>query len=109
MTIALIDTRPEAISECSTFVDLVRTRARLHPERVAYVFLSNGETEETTLTYGELDQQARAVGAWLQSLTSRGDRVLLLYPPGIEYITAFFGCLYAGVIAVPAYPPRHNR
>jgi amino acid adenylation domain-containing protein len=94
---------------CSTFVDLLRARARLHPERVAYVFLSNGETEETTLTYGELDQQARAVAAGLQSSTTRGDRVLLLYPPGIEYITAFFGCLYAGVIAVPAYPPRNNR
>src|SRR5207253_2034291 len=46
---------------------------------------------------------------WLQSTIVPGDRVLLLYPPGLEYIAAFFGCLYAGAIAVPAYPPRHNR
>ncbi len=38
-----------------------------------------------------------------------GERALLLYPPGIEFISVFFGCLYAGVIAVPAYPPRRNQ
>ncbi|HEU5131743.1 MAG TPA: fatty acyl-AMP ligase, partial [Pyrinomonadaceae bacterium] len=61
------------------------------------------------MTYADLDRDARAIAAWLQTTTSRDDRVLLLYPPGLEYIKAFFGCLYAGVIAVPAYPPRNNR
>src|SRR5262249_21594529 len=60
-------------------------------------------------TYEELDRQARAIGAWLQSRGITGERALLLYPPGLEYIVAFFGCLYAGVVAVPAYPPRRNR
>jgi amino acid adenylation domain-containing protein/non-ribosomal peptide synthase protein (TIGR01720 family) len=96
-------------SEPLTLVDLVQWRAQHQPDRVAYIFLSDGETEESRLTYGELDVRARAAGAWLQSLLRRGDRVLLLYPPGLEYLTALFGCLYAGMVAVPAYPPRPNR
>jgi acyl carrier protein len=60
--------------------------------------------------YGELDQQARAVATRLQiSGVADGERALLFYPPGLEYLAAFLGCLYAGVIAVPAYPPRLNR
>jgi acyl-CoA synthetase (AMP-forming)/AMP-acid ligase II len=69
----------------------------------------DGEAEEIHLTYEELDRQARAIGAWLQAFGATGERALLLFPPGLEYIAAFFGCLYAGVIAVPAYPPRSNR
>jgi acyl-CoA synthetase (AMP-forming)/AMP-acid ligase II/acyl carrier protein len=56
-----------------------------------------------------LDQHARAIGAWLQDQGARGERVMLLYPPGLEYITAYLGCLYAGAIAVPAYPPRRRE
>src|SRR6266851_10367504 len=108
-TTTLIDSESDITSGCSTLVDLVRWRARHQAERTAYVFLSDGATEECRLTYVELDQQARAVGGWLQSLVSRGERVLLIYPPGLDYLTAFFGCLYAGAIAVPAYPPRNNR
>ncbi|HEX8889429.1 MAG TPA: amino acid adenylation domain-containing protein, partial [Pyrinomonadaceae bacterium] len=104
---------PDNLSEASpralTLVDLLRGRAQLQPERPAYTFLIDGEQEELSLTYGELDRQARAIAAWLQPLVSPGDRVLLLYPPGLEYIAAFFGCLYAGAVAVPAYPPRRNR
>ncbi|HYO64056.1 MAG TPA: amino acid adenylation domain-containing protein, partial [Pyrinomonadaceae bacterium] len=99
----------EALPEALTLVDLLRLRARNHPDRLAYTFLVDGETEEVNVTYGELDRQARAVAASLQPLVSAGDRVLLLYPPGLEYIAAFFGCLYAGAVAVPAYPPRRNR
>lgn len=92
-----------------TLIDLLRWRATHQPNRVGYTFLTDGETEENTLTYRELDRQARAIAAGLHSLVSPGDRVLLLYPPGLEYIAAFFGCLYAGAVAVPAYPPRRNR
>jgi acyl-CoA synthetase (AMP-forming)/AMP-acid ligase II len=56
-----------------------------------------------------LDRQARSIGALLQGLVPPGERALLLYPPGLEYIAVFFGCLYAGVVAVSAYPPRLNR
>ena len=84
-------------------------KASAQPESVVYTFLLDGETHEVHLTYAELDRQARAIGSLLARTIAPGEPVLLLYPPGLEYITAFFGCLYAGVIAVPAYPPRLNR
>ncbi len=93
----------------SSLVDLLRFRADEDPAGCAYTFLLNGEIEEGHLTYGELDLRARAVAARLQSLGARGERALLLYPPGLEYVAALFGCFYAGVTAVPAYPPRRNR
>ena len=92
-----------------TLVDLLRQRGTQQPDQNAYTFLVDGETTEVSVTYGELDQQARAIGARLQRLGATGQRVLLLYPSGLEYIAAFFGCLYAGAIAVTAYPPRLNR
>ncbi len=92
-----------------TFVDLLRYRAVHQPEQIAYTFLVDGETEAVSLTYKELDCKARAIAVHLQSFCPVGERALLLYPPGLEYIAAFFGCLYAGVVAVPAYPPRPNR
>ncbi len=90
-------------------VDLLRRRAREHASRLAYTFLVDGDREGATLTYGELDRRARAVAARLQASALAGERALLLFPPGLEYIAAFLGCLYAGVIAVPAYPPRGKR
>jgi acyl-CoA synthetase (AMP-forming)/AMP-acid ligase II len=93
----------------TTLVDLLRWRGTHQSERLAYTFLVDGESVESRLTYGELDRQARTIGATLQQMGATGERVLLLYPAGLEYIAAFFGCLYAGAIAVPAYPPRLNR
>ena len=93
----------------TTFVELLRLRATQDPARTAYTFLVDGEDEEVSITYHQLDQQARAVAARLQASGAVGSRALLLYPSGLEYIAAFFGCLYAGVVAVPAYPPRKNR
>ncbi|MEM8827845.1 MAG: MupA/Atu3671 family FMN-dependent luciferase-like monooxygenase [Cyanobacteria bacterium P01_G01_bin.19] len=91
----------------STLVDLLHYRAQERPDRQAYIFLQDGETESGMITYGELERQARAIATQLQSY--RGERALLLYPSGLEFITAFFGCLYAGIIAVPVYPPRRNQ
>lgn len=99
----------ERIWRCTTHVELLRTRARTDPERRAYTFLANGETEAERLTYAELDQQAQRIAALLQQRQTYGQPVLLLYQPGLEYLAAFFGCLYAGAIAVPAYPPRLNH
>jgi acyl-CoA synthetase (AMP-forming)/AMP-acid ligase II len=93
----------------STMVELLQRRAELQPERIAYKFLIEGEEEGDRLTYRELDRRARALGAWLQSIGAAGQRILLFYPPGLDYLSAFFGCMYAGAVAVPAYPPRHNR
>lgn len=93
----------------STFVDILRLRSQNQPQKIAFTFLEDGEAEKSTLTYQELDLQARAVAAYLQSHVPTGSRILLLYPSGLEFIAAFFGCLYAGVIAVPAYPPKRNQ
>ncbi len=93
----------------STLVHLLRWRALHQSDQRAYTFLADGETEEDHLTYSELDRQAQAIGAMLQSLEATGERALLLYPPSLDYIAGFFGCLYAGVITVPAYPPDPAR
>ena len=93
----------------STLVDLLRYRAETQPEKTAYIFLVDGENKEIKLTYGELDKQARALAVELKKQFQPGERALLLYPPGLEFISAFFGALYAGIIAVPCYPPDPNR
>jgi acyl-CoA synthetase (AMP-forming)/AMP-acid ligase II len=95
--------------KAANLVDLLRYRANDRPKQIAYTFLLDGETDAVSLTHEQLDRQVRAIATHLQSLCSPGDRVLLLYPPGLDYIAAFFGCLYAGVVAIPAYPPRPNR
>ncbi|MBD2534126.1 AMP-binding protein [Nostoc flagelliforme FACHB-838] len=94
---------------CYTFVDLLRCRALQQNEQEGYIFLRGGEIDELHLTYKQLDFQARTIAAQLQNIGASGERALLLYPSGLEFITAFFGCLYAGVIAVPAYPLRRNQ
>jgi acyl transferase domain-containing protein/acyl-CoA synthetase (AMP-forming)/AMP-acid ligase II/acyl carrier protein/SAM-dependent methyltransferase len=97
------------IDTVSTLVDILCGRALHQPHQRAFTFLSDGETQEVNLTYLELDLQARAIANMLQNLNFAGDRVLLLYPPGLEFICAFFGCLYAGVVAVPVHLPRSNN
>ena len=92
-----------------SLVELLQQRAASAPECVAYRFLGDGETGESRITYGELDLRARAIAACLQDTGARGERALLLYPAGLAFIEAFFGCLYAGVIAVPSPLPRLNR
>jgi acyl-CoA synthetase (AMP-forming)/AMP-acid ligase II len=93
----------------SSLVDLLCHRAQNQADQVGYAFLKNGELEAGCLTYRQLDLQARTIAACLQESDVVGERVLLLYQPGLEFVAAFFGCLYAGVVAVPAYPPRRNQ
>ncbi len=91
----------------NSLVSMLRHRA-LHQENSrAYTFLADGENEHALLTYAQLDRRARAIAAALADRGVRpGDRAILLYPPGLDFITAFFGAIYAGVIAVPCYPPH---
>lgn len=96
-------------SQFANFVELLNYRAQKQPEQTVFTFIQDDETELGSLTYQELVQQAQKIAAKLQSLNAQGERALLLYQPSLEYIAAFFGCLYAGVIAVPAYPPRANK
>jgi amino acid adenylation domain-containing protein len=97
------------IKEPATLVELLRSRAERHPDRTAFTFLLDGEQEGDSLTYAELERDARRVAALLQQSGLGGERALLLYPPGLAFISAYFGCLYAGVVAVPVFPPRMNR
>ena len=94
----------------ATLLELLKTRAAEHGNDVAFTFLVDGEHEGPRFTYADLDARARAVAASLRDRgVAAGDRALLLYPPGLDFIPAFFGCLYAGVIAVPAYPPQPSQ
>jgi acyl transferase domain-containing protein/acyl-CoA synthetase (AMP-forming)/AMP-acid ligase II/aryl carrier-like protein len=93
-----------------TFVEVVRYRAEHQPQRIAFEFITNSTRNEfETCTYVELDRRARGLAGKLQQLGLPGERALLVYAQGLDYIAAFFGCLYAGVIAVPVYPPRANQ
>jgi len=92
-----------------TLVEMLSQHAEKQPDNIAIIYLKDGEQEEVAITYRELDHRARLIAARLSDLDGEDERVLLLYPPGLDYIAAFFGCLYAGVVAVPAYPPRLNR
>ncbi|HTL10901.1 MAG TPA: aminotransferase class I/II-fold pyridoxal phosphate-dependent enzyme [Bdellovibrionota bacterium] len=91
------------------WIELLRSRAEKDPGFRIFTFLKDGERDELHLTYGDLDLRARAMGAYLQRLNAEGERVMLFYPPGLEYVVGFFGCLYAGAIPVPSYPPDPSR
>ncbi|TDB91907.1 fatty acyl-AMP ligase [Actinomadura sp. KC216] len=91
-----------------SMVDVLRRLARHDPAAPAFTFVEfagGRRSEAAALTFGELDLRARAVAAELQALTVPGDRVALLLPQDASYVVAFFGCLYAGVLAVPLFPP----
>jgi len=94
----------------SSLLDVLELRAAKQGQQRAFTFLKDGEAVQRSITYAELVSAAKGVAAHLQQQQAQpGQRVLLLYPPGIDYIIAFFACLLAGLIAVPTYPPRRNR
>ncbi len=93
----------------ATLVDVLRRRAEERPDVPAVRFLTDGEEEHDRVTFRALDAQARAIAAALQSIARPGDRAVLLFSPGIEFIASFLGCLYAGVVAVPQPTPRSTR
>ena len=89
----------------ATLVELLDYRAARHPHDVVFRFLSGDGVEDGALTFQTLRERARSIAAALGEFASPGDRVVLLVPPGLEYVASFFGCLYAGVVPVPVYPP----
>jgi acyl-CoA synthetase (AMP-forming)/AMP-acid ligase II len=98
------------IGTAHTITSSFREQVEQRPEARAFVFLPDGESREDVWSYADLDRDARAMAACLQEHGALpGDRALLLFPPGGPYVGAFLGCLYAGVIAVPAYPPEPDR
>lgn len=94
--------------DASSMTEILRWRADHQGDRDAFGEWGDFDVADW-MTYGHLDRKARAIGAALQEAHAAGERALLLYPPGFEYIAAFFGCLYGNVIAVPAYPPDAAR
>ena len=94
----------------NTLVDLLRTWVERDPDFPGYSWLGDDGSVAQEYTYRALEQQVRAVAAELQSHgTKPGVRVLLLHPPGLDFVVAYFACLFAGLIAVPAYPPVKPR
>jgi acyl-CoA synthetase (AMP-forming)/AMP-acid ligase II len=77
--------------------------------QAAFTYLSDGDNVTDTITFLDLKRRARSVASHLQELSRPGDRALLVFPPGLDFIVAFAGCIYAGVIAVPALPPASAR
>ncbi len=91
-----------------TMVDLVRQQAARFGDRAAYIYLDEQVGDET-ISFRQLDLQAKAIAVNLRAKLRPGDRALLVYPAGLDFISAFFGCLYAGVVAVPATYPKPRR
>ncbi|MHC1778059.1 MAG: AMP-binding protein [Lentimicrobium sp.] len=92
-----------------TLPEILQARAAHTPDETAYIFLRDGEDDEEIITYHELDQAAKSIAGKLSEGNARGERALMLFPPGLEFVKALYGCFYSGIIAVPAYAPRKNR
>src|SRR3712207_2092193 len=93
----------------TTFAELLRSRAADSPGQRIFTFLDHEGNEAAALDYGTLDRRAREIGAELQRRGLAGERALLVYPPGVEFIAALYGCVYAGTLAVPCPPPDPGR
>jgi len=100
--------KPAKATSALTLGDLLRWRAAGSPDLCAFRYLRD-DGGVSCLTYGELDRRARTIAAAIQPDVELGQRALLVYPPGTEFIAAFMGCVYAGVLAVPSTQPRPNR
>jgi acyl-CoA synthetase (AMP-forming)/AMP-acid ligase II/aryl carrier-like protein len=98
-----------SVAAFDTLVALLRARAVEQADVAAYTFVRDGDRDELTWTWGELDRRARAVAASLQASARPGDRVLVLFPQGLDYLAALFGCMYAGMLAIPLQPPGKHR
>ncbi|WP_337958187.1 fatty acyl-AMP ligase [Mycolicibacterium septicum] len=98
------ETAPTEKPAAATLMDLLRQRAETYRDKVAFSFSYNGDGENLTqLTYRELDLRARAIAADLQQQGAAGERVLVLCRPGLDSIAGFFGCIYAGAVAIPVH------
>lgn len=88
----------------SSMVEIFRGTLTARADGSTYRFLNDGEGPPNALLDRELDRRARALAVALLARFRPGERVILACPSGPEYLVAFIGCLYAGIVAVPAYP-----
>ncbi|MEH3066054.1 MAG: AMP-binding protein [Methylobacterium radiotolerans] len=89
-----------------SLVAILRARAAATPDRLTLRFLTDGRAVGASLDYAELDRRVRALAARLQRDAEPGARALIALPSGPDYVVAFFACLYAGLVAVPSFPPE---
>ncbi|MFZ1322475.1 MAG: SDR family NAD(P)-dependent oxidoreductase [Ignavibacteria bacterium] len=97
------------MEKAQNLVDLLIYRSQKQPDKTAFVFLEDGETESGTFSFKALDIRAKSIAYCLQTKNLNGERALLIYESGLEYLDSFFGCLYTGVISVPLHPPGKNK
>ncbi len=105
----LSDNPDPIIRDSESLVEIISKRATNQPESVVYKYLGDGVNETESFTFKEIDRVARSIAHALSEKLTKGDRVLLLFPQGLQYVAALYGCFYGGFIAIPAYPPRRNR
>ncbi|MFK5856080.1 MAG: AMP-binding protein [Bacteroidota bacterium] len=98
-----------AVNNCTTYIGVIKNRTISDPNHVVFRFLSDGVNENESFTYKQLEIRAQAIGASIQKLGGKGDRVLLLFQPGLSYVASLFACFHSGFVGVLAYPPRRNR
>jgi acyl-CoA synthetase (AMP-forming)/AMP-acid ligase II/acyl carrier protein len=96
------------LNQFTNLVDLARWQAEHNPDQKVITFLPDGEETECDLTFRKLDEQARFLAAWIQNQLPAGERAVLLIPPGLDFVTGIYSCLYAGLIAVVISPPQSN-
>ena len=104
----MIDSLPSISEQPANLMEVLRSRATWFDDRVAYRFCADGELDES-ITFGDLDRRAQAIAVHLDRMAQAGERALLLFPAGLDFISAFFGCVYAGVLAVPTCYPKAKR
>lgn len=93
----------------SNLVSVLQQNAEKYPEKIVYIFLEDGENEKEKISCSEIVERSKSIAAYLQKSGEKGDRVLLLFPTGIAFILSLYGCFFAGMIGVPAYPPKRNK
>ena len=98
-----------ALPEVHTLVSLLRWRAQHQGDEPAYTFLADGFDDTQTWTWADVDRRARAIGAWLQAHEGRGERAMLMFEEGLDYLAGLYGCMYAAALACPCHPPDPNR
>jgi acyl-CoA synthetase (AMP-forming)/AMP-acid ligase II len=96
------------ISQLS-LIDVLTPHATERPDMPAYTFLEDGVAETHSITYASLDKEVRGIASGVSEHAEPGTRALLIYPPGIDFISVFLGCLHAGIIAVPVHTPRSGH
>lgn len=105
----MLQTRLNKKVENNSIIDLLSSKAIEYPNKVAFKYLINGEDDVISISYGQLVSESKRIATYLYNEGFTGKRALIMYHSSIDYIKVFLGCLYAGVIAVPVYPPSLSR